>query len=57
VTASCTERPRPGLDADDPTPDAQLTRLDPWIVERHTFYLAMDLDTLMDSSTTSPSGV
>lgn len=37
----------PGSFADERDPDAQLTQLDLWIVERHTFFLTMELDVLL----------
>lgn len=41
LTARCEQSHSP------PTADDQLAELDRWIVERHTFFLAMDLETLL----------
>ncbi|MCA9652642.1 MAG: hypothetical protein H6712_26830 [Myxococcales bacterium] len=40
-------RERAERSADPPTPNDTLTQLDRWLVERHTFFLAMELDTLL----------
>lgn len=40
-------RQRPGLFADEQTPDTQLAQLDLWVVERHTFFLSMNLEGLL----------